>query len=79
MRLCRFVSRSSGLRPTIEKLFETAGIVQKIAYEIEEDSASITRFNYATLWMRINFRECMAKTGGVAGYVEDFCHVLSEI
>lgn len=34
-----FFTQSSGLRPTIEKLFETAGIVPKIAYEIEEDSA----------------------------------------
>lgn len=24
-----------------------------------------------------DFRECMAKTGGVPGYIEDFCHVLS--
>ncbi len=27
---------------------------------------------------RIFFRECMAKTGGVLGYIEDFWHVLSE-
>ena len=30
------------------------------------------------VWLRINFRECMAKTGGVPGYIEDFCHALSE-
>lgn len=30
-------------------------------------------------FLRINLRECPAKTGGIAGYVEDFCRVLSEI
>lgn len=34
-----FFTKSSGLRPTIEKLFQTAEVVPQIAYEIEEDSA----------------------------------------
>ncbi len=34
-----FFNRSSGLRPTIVKMFDMAGIAPKIAYEIEEDSA----------------------------------------
>lgn len=34
-----FFTKSSGLRPTIEKMFEMTGIVPQIAYEIEEDSA----------------------------------------
>ncbi len=34
-----FFTKSSGLRPTIEKMFEMAQVVPKIAYEIEEDSA----------------------------------------
>lgn len=34
-----FFTQSSGLRPTIEMLFEKANIIPKIAYEIEEDSA----------------------------------------
>lgn len=34
-----FFTKSSGLRPTIEKLFQAAGTVPRIAYEIEEDSA----------------------------------------
>ena len=34
-----FFTPSSGLRPTIERLFTKAGIQPDIAYEIEEDSA----------------------------------------
>lgn len=34
-----FFTQSSGLRPTIEKLFEQANITPNVAYEIEEDSA----------------------------------------
>ena len=34
-----FFTRSSGLRPTIEKMFEKAKITPKINYEIEEDGA----------------------------------------
>ena len=34
-----FFTQSSGLRPTIEKLFEQANIEPKVAYEIEEDNA----------------------------------------
>lgn len=34
-----FFTQSSGLRPTIEMLFEKANVTPKIAYEIEEDSA----------------------------------------
>lgn len=34
-----FFTQSSGLRPTIEKLFEKAKVTPNIAYEIEEDSA----------------------------------------
>lgn len=34
-----FFTRSSGLRPTIVKMFDMAGVEPKIAYEIEEDGA----------------------------------------
>lgn len=34
-----FFTQSSGLRPTIEKLFERANVTPNIIYEIEEDSA----------------------------------------
>ena len=39
---------------------------------------SITHVKYPSVSLRMIVRECMAKTGGVPGYIEDFYHVLSE-
>ncbi len=44
--------------------------------KLSKTSTSVTK--YLIVSRRIFFRECMAKTGGVPGYIEDFCHVLSE-
>ena len=41
-------------------------------------SSSTSIIKYLIGSRLIFFRECMAKTGGVPGYIEDFCHVLSE-
>ncbi len=63
------------------KRFYEAVLCIAITYRIPvvtPANTSTSIIKYLIVSRRIFFRECMAKTGGVPGYIEDFCHVLSE-